>query len=170
MAAIYSNEQDGVTVGITDLSRCTDLDRIYSMIRYLRDVVDCDLIILSNTSHEEIRDHTNLLNLLEPGALSYMCTSTHRRCIPFHRNNRGSYMFADALMNQPHRKSPMHSRVDIDSTEIWEQLRVRPFKEGKMMEDNLGWAPGILKNGDDGGWERMGGFSFCDIHNWFIDQ
>ena len=38
MAAIYRNEQDGATVGITDLSRCTDLGRIYGMIRYLRDV------------------------------------------------------------------------------------------------------------------------------------
>ena len=160
MAAIYTNAQNDLTVGITDLSRCTDLNRINSMIRHLRDDVACDLIILSNTSVGELEDHTDLSEYLEPGACTYKSKPVDRRCIPFNRIITGEYIFSDGFIKQPCRR---RSCERIDVKEIWEQLRVRPFKEGETMEDNLGGAPGILKSGEYGYWELTSKFEF----DWF---
>ena len=166
MAAIYRNNWQftQITVGITDLSRCTDRNRINSMIRYLRGHKGCDLIILSNTSYEELEPHTDLLQHLEPGACTYKTTTVNRRCIPFNQTTTGAYIFTDAFIKQP---CGERSGERIDVTEIWEQLRVRPFIQGEMMEDNLGGAPGILKSGEDGDWELTSKFGFGDIENWF---
>ena len=159
MAAIYTDEQNDLTVGITDLSRCTDLVRINSMIRHLRDDVVCDLIILSNTSFEVIEYHTDLSEHLEPGACSYKSTPVKKRCIPFNRTTNGEYLFTDGFIKQPCRR---RSCERIDVREIWEQLRVRPFKKRELKE-NLGWAPGILENGEEGDWKQTSKLEF----DWF---
>ena len=153
MAAIYTNEQNDLTVGITDLSRCTNLVRINSMIRHLQDDVKCDLIILSNTSFGELENHTDLFHYLEPGACTFKSQPVDRRCIPFERTINGKYIFEDGFIRR-------RSCERRDVQEIWEQLRVRPFKEGETMEDNLGWAPGILRSGKDGYWELTSKLEF----------
>ena len=157
MAAIYRSEHYGTTVGITDLSRCTDSDCIDNMTRYLLDDMKCDLIILSNTCYEEIRDHTNILNV---GHVSWSSTSfpVNRRCIPFKKKRMGEYIFEDMLIQKRDRQ-----HQSIDKVEIWEELRQRPFQLGERMEDNLGWAPGMLTNRHNGDWQRTHSFGFYDI-------
>ena len=48
MAAIYKSEKYDLTVGITDVNRCNDNSRINRMFQFLRDDLECDLIILSS--------------------------------------------------------------------------------------------------------------------------
>jgi hypothetical protein len=52
------------------------------------------------------------------------------------------------------------------SHEMWEELRARPFKQFCMMDDNLGWVPGICDDGHEGDWKLFSNFSFHQIRHW----
>ena len=160
MAGVYISERYDKIVGITDLSRCPDIDCINYTIEFLKHVMNCDLVICSNSSIEEIRDHTTLQQFLGKSfSRSSTSTSSERRCIPFKLTRDKKYTFEDVFLK-------MHKKGVEDSHEMWEELRARPFKQFCEMDDNLGWTPGICDDGQDGDWKLFSNFSFHQIRKW----
>ena len=148
-------------VGITDLSRCPDIGCINYTIEFLKHVMNCDLVICSNSSIEEIRDHTTLKQFfVKSFSRSSKNTFSERRCIPFKLTRyKTKYIFDDVFLNIGN-KSGEHD------DEMWDELRARPFKQDREMDDNLGWAPGICDDGQDGDWELFSNFTFHQIRHW----
>jgi hypothetical protein len=160
MAGVYISEGYDKIVGITDLSRCPDIDCINYTIEFLKDVMNCDLVICSNSSEEEIQDHTKIEEFLgEDFSISGYSANFERRCIPFKRTwNKKKYIFMDVLLD-------MHELVK-HKNQMWEQLRAIPFKQNREMDDNLGWAPGICNDGQAGDWQLFSKFTFQQIRHW----
>ena len=174
MAAVYESEFYRARVGITDLSQCTDIRLIDDTAIWLRDEFKCDMIILSNTSPGKVQSQTNLSKSLNTSLFTSHSSSCQRRCIPFKRNKEGAYIFQDVIVRLTKRSEKMND------LEIWRELRMRPFKENRIMDDNLGWAPGLSGIADDTGdvlvgmrhvslssWTKLRRADFSQIREWY---
>ena len=68
-------------------------------------------------------------------------------------------MFMDVIVHLAERGKKM------DDKEMWNELRMRPFEEGCIMDDNLGWAPGLREYGDSD-WVMSERFDYSQIREW----
>lgn len=167
MAWVYKSEHHHMTVGICDINRCTDIACIDDTVRYLRDQMKCDLLILSNTTYGKIQDTTTIWKFLGSIAHAGKSVPTKRRCLPFIKSRTNdNYTFEDVLIRL--------SLTDVPEHNVWTELRVEPFGRGFPMDDNLGWAPGLLPS--DGYYTKYGDWnveelvSFGDIRTWAAEN
>ena len=82
-----------------------------------------------------------------------------QRCLPYRKTKSGQYMFNDTIFR-------FDDKCDgKEDEEVWEQLRYRPFRDGKIMDDNLGYAyvPAMGKDHYGYDWKCIGNIPFTEF-------